>query len=115
MPDPKRKSLYLSEDAWGIIDAIAKEKDMSRSEVVWHLVIYAGMCGGDFPLTRRVAKLPDEDRDRVVSEVRQRLESDDPPKPWSFREWVKEASGREDSKALDKAARMMVDDLLGKQ
>jgi len=98
---------------WGLVDACAERQGMSRSEVVWHLVVYAGLCGGDFPLTKRIASLPGVDMDRVVAEVRERAEANDPPKPQGFRQWVKEAAGRIDDETMDAAAKGLLDELLG--
>ncbi len=107
-----KKSIHLDEDVWAILDAIASRLEMSRSKVVWHLAVYAGMCGGDFPLTRRVEGLAPIDRERVVAEVRKRAEADDPPKPQGFRSWVKEVLGELDEDAMDSAAKRLVQELI---
>ena len=112
MASGKRFSIYLSDDEVAIADATASRLGLSRSEVIRHLVLYHGLCGGDFPLTAKILSLPQTDRDRVISEIRTKAESNDPPKPQSFRAWVKDALGRSDPKAIDVGADVLLSKLL---
>ncbi|WP_193211425.1 CopG family transcriptional regulator [Luteolibacter marinus] len=112
MPAGKRFSIYLTEDEVAIADATAARLEMSRSEVIRHLILYQGMCGGDFPLTVKLLALPAADRDRLVAEIRRRTESRDPIKPQSFRAWVKETLGSDDQPTLDRGADTLIRKLL---
>ncbi len=108
----EKLSLSLSGNELGILDAIASRLEISRSEVVRHLIIYQGLCGGNFPLTTRILGLPPKDRARVVAEIRAKAESDDPSKPQSFRQWVKDTLGKDDPATLEKGADALLRKLL---
>ncbi|BCU78340.1 CopG family transcriptional regulator [Luteolibacter sp. LG18] len=107
-----RVSLYISNDEKRILDATASRLGISRSEVIRHLALYHGLCGGDFPLTARILALPVKDRERVIQEIRERAESGDPAKPQSFRQWVKETVGNDDSESIEKGAESLLRKLL---
>lgn len=112
MSRPKRITLYLDEHEAAIADATAKRLGMSRSQVIRHLIVYQGLCGGSFPLTRRILDLPHDERQRVMKEIVQRTESNDPPKPQRFREWVKETLGKLESNNLSRGADALLQSLV---
>jgi hypothetical protein len=64
----------------------ASRLHISRPEVMRHLVLYHGLCGGDFPLTFKILALPATDRERIIEQLRVSAESGDPIKPQQFRE-----------------------------
>ena len=113
MPEGRRCSIYLTDDEWAIADATAKRMGISRSEVIRHLLLYQGMCGGSFPLTAKIIALSPADRDRLIAEIRRRSEAGDPIKPQSFREWVKEVLGTADPETVDRGADALIKKLLG--
>lgn len=108
-----RVSLYISNDEKRILDATASRLGMSRSEVIRHLALYHGLCGGDFPLTSKILSLAEKDRQRVIEEIRKRAESDDPAKPQSFRQWVKETLGSDDPDSIEKGVDSLLKKMLG--
>ncbi|MCW1885591.1 hypothetical protein OKA04_12705 [Luteolibacter flavescens] len=110
-----KTSVTLTNDEVAILDATASRMGISRNQVVRHLIIYHGLCGGDFPLTTKILALPSQDRQRVISEIRVKAESEDPPKPQGFRQWVKEALVRDDTESIERGAEALLRDLLGKQ
>lgn len=112
MSQGRRFSIYLTDDQVRIADAIATRQEMSRSEVIQHLVIYQGLCGGDFPLTRKILNQRPTDRDRLIREIRERNESNNPPKPQAFREWVKETLGSADKESMEKGSESLLERLL---
>jgi len=107
-----KTSVALCEDELAILDATARRLKISRSEVMRHLILYSGMVGGDFPLTSKILALPHKDRQRVIGEIRTRAESDNPAKPQSFRQWVKEAIGKDDEAAVEKSGEVILKELL---
>lgn len=107
-----RVSLYISNDEKRILDATASRLGISRSEVIRHLALYHGLCGGDFPLTTKILALPQKDRERIIEEIRVRTESGNPPKPQSFRQWVKDTIGSDDSEAIEQGADSLLRKLL---
>ncbi len=113
MPEGRRCSIYLTDDEWAIADSTAKRMGISRSEVIRHLLLYQGMCGGSFPLTAKIIALPPADRDRLIAEIRRRAEAGDPIKPQSFREWVKEVLGTADPETVDRGTDALIKKLLG--
>lgn len=112
MKQNRKTSVSLCEDELAILDATASRLSISRSEVVRHLILYSGMVGGDFPLTSRILSLPPADRRRVIGEIRERAETDNPAKPQSFRQWVKDTIGRSDADAVEKSGEMLLRELL---
>lgn len=112
MKRSNRTSVSLSDDELGIFDAIARHRNLSRSEVLSHLLLYHGLCGGEMPLTSKILALPERDRARVVSEIRKRAENDDPAKPQSFRKWVKDTLGNDDPATVENGAGSLLMDLL---
>jgi len=112
MAEFSRISLYLSNDEKRILDATASRLRISRSEVMRHLVLYHGLCGGDFPLTARLLALPPADRERVIEQLRIRAESSDPPKPQQFREWIKETLGDAEAETVSNGADALIRKLL---
>lgn len=115
MKQTRKTSISLTDDELGILDAVAKRKGVTRSEVLRHLILYQGLVGGDFPLTTKILSLRDTDRERVVSEIRAKCESDDPPKPQAFRQWVKDILGKADAAALDRSGDALLQGLLDSQ
>jgi hypothetical protein len=114
MPEGRRVSIYLSDDELAIADATAARLKLSRSEVIRHLVLYQGMCGGDFPLTGAILSQPFAEREEVIREIRERCESGNPILPQAFRKWVKEAAGSDDPEAINRAALTLLQRLLKK-
>ena len=112
MPQGKRFSIYLTENEVAIADATAKRLQMSRSEVIRHLILYNGLCGGEFPLTSKILALPSAERDRIIAEIRSRAETDDPARPQKFRQWVKDTIGKSDPAAVEKGASDLLQSLL---
>lgn len=112
MKKSQKTSLSMSEDELGILDATARRLGISRSEVLRHLILYQGLCGGDFPLTRKILELPKTSREKVVAEIRTRAETGDPAKPQSFRQWVKETLGKDDVPTLEKSSDSLLRSLL---
>lgn len=112
MSKGKRFSIYLTENEIAIADATAARLGVSRSEVIRHLILYNGLCGGDFPLTSRILALPQDDRERLIAEIRARAESNDPAKPQSFRQWVKDTLGSSDPAIMDQGADALLRSLL---
>jgi len=108
----RRSSIFLSDDEWAIADATATRLNISRSEAIRHLLLYQGMCGGDFPLTSKILSQPAPDRDRLIAEIRRRCEENDPIKPQSFRRWVKDTLGADDAQTLDRGADALLRKLL---
>ena len=110
---PKKKpSFSLADDLIEILDISADRMGISRSEVVANLVLYHGLCGGDFPLTSKILALPSVDRQRLLGDVLERFKSDDPPKPQEFRKWVKEVLGKADQETIEKGADALIRALL---
>lgn len=107
-----KTSISLCEDELAILDAIAQRMDISRSEVVRHLVLYSGMVGGDFPLTSKILALQPRERQRVTQEIRQRAEKNNPAKPQSFRQWVMAALGKDDKPAMERTGETLLRELL---
>jgi hypothetical protein len=112
MKRDKRTSISLSEDELGILDATANRLKLTRSQVVANLVLYQGMCGGDFPLTSKILNLPEVSMASIVKEIRTRAENDDPARPQSFRQWVKDVFGRADTDTLEGGTKLLLADLL---
>ena len=112
MPQGKRFSIYLNDDEVAIADATADRLRMSRSQVIRHLILYNGLCGGTFPLTSKILDLAPDARDRIIAEIRKRAESDDPAKPQSFRQWVKETLGNCDPADLNRGAEQLLNALI---
>lgn len=102
----------MSDDEKAILDATACRLGVSRSKVFSHLVLYHGLCGGDFPLTSKIHGLPDADRDRVTAEIRRRCESNDPAKPQEFRQWVKDTLGKDDPATLERGSSALLRNLM---
>jgi hypothetical protein len=111
-PAVAKPSFYLSDDELAIVDATAKRMGISRSEVVRHLILYHGLCGGDFPLTRKIVDLPPVEREKVTAEIRRRAEANQPVKPQRFREWVIEALGSDDPSSMERSAEALLRNLL---
>lgn len=107
-----KTSISLSDDELGILDSIAKRLNISRSDVIRNFILYHGMCGGDMPLTSKILGLPDTRQARLISEIRERAEVDDPARPQSFRKWVKETLGSDDRKAVEQGVEKLLDSLL---
>ncbi len=114
-PPKKKPSISISDDLLGIVDATADRMGISRSEVISHLILYHGLCGGDFPLTTKILALRPVDRERIIKDARGRHESDSPPKPQAFRKWIKETVGSSDPEALENGADALVRSLLDGQ
>jgi len=114
MSSATRVSIYITDDEKAILDSTATRLGISRSEVFRHLTLYHGLCGGDFPLTSRIMALSPSQRDKVTAEIRSRAESQDPAKPQSFRQWVKDTLGNDDQPTLDKGADALLRKLLEK-
>ena len=112
MKHDRKTSISLSEDELAILDATARRMELSRSEVIRHLILYSGMVGGDFPLTSKILALKPTDRERVIGEIRDRAESNNPAKPQSFRQWVKDTIGKDDEPALEKSGETLLKELL---
>lgn len=112
MKQNHKTSVALCEDEVAILDATARRLSISRTEVMRHLILYSGMVGGDFPLTSRILTLPLKDRQRVIGEIRARAESDNPAKPQSFRQWVKDTLGKDDDTAREKSGETLLKELL---
>lgn len=108
----QKTSITLSDDEVGIVDATARRMGISRSEVMRHLILYQGLCGGDFPVTSKILGLAPKDYDRIVAEIRTRAESEDPIKPQSFREWVKEVLGRNDNAVLSLSGELLLKEMM---
>lgn len=113
MKQSRKTSISLSDDELAIVDSTCGRLDMSRSEFFRHLLLYHGLCGGDFPLTTKILRLPEKDRSRVIEEIRKRSESHDPAKPQSFKQWVKETLGNDATTTVDKSADVLLKNLLG--
>lgn len=107
-----RISIFLPPDEVAIADAVANRLGISRSEVFRHLILYQGMCGGDFPLTSKIIGLPERDRDRIVAELRRNAEAGRPVKPQSFRQWVTEALGSDDPDAMERGVEVLLRKLM---
>lgn len=114
MKRSQKTSLSMSEDELAIVDATARRLGISRSEVLRHLILYQGLCGGDFPLTRKILDLPKAKQQSVIAEIRVKAESDEPAKPQSFKQWVKETLGKDDASTLDKSTDSLLKSLLEK-
>lgn len=112
MKQNRKTSVALCDDEVAILDATARRLGLSRSEVIRHLILYSGMVGGDFPLTSKILALPEKDRARVIGEIRDRAENDNPVKPQSFRQWVKDTIGKDDTAALEKTGETLLKELL---
>lgn len=110
---PKKKpSFSLADELIAILDISAERMKISRSEVVANLILYHGLCGGDFPLTSKILALPSKDRQRLLGDVLDRMRSDDPPKPQEFRRWVKEVLGTSDPETIEKGSDALLRALL---
>lgn len=108
----RKCSISAPEEVWEIADSIATRLEMSRSEVIHHLVVYAGIVGGDFPLTREILSRPEKEKSALLAEVKRRAEDNDPAKPQSFMKAIREAAGRDDQAAQRKAVGNLIEDLL---
>ncbi|MCW1887675.1 hypothetical protein OKA04_23260 [Luteolibacter flavescens] len=97
-----KTSLTLSDHEVAILDITAARNGISRNEVMRHLIIYQGLCGGDFPLTARILGLPPKDRELVVAEIRRKAEAGEFVKPQSFRIWIKETIGTDDPAEMER-------------
>jgi hypothetical protein len=113
MIEPKRFTIYLSAEEAGILDAISKRKKLSRSSVMRNLLVYQGLCGGDMPLTRKILGLPDRDRKKVLTEIKEKAEKNDPSIPQKWSEMVKDALGSADDVSQEKGADAILQKLLG--
>jgi hypothetical protein len=107
-----KTSLTLSGDEVAILDATASRMGVSRNEVMRHLILYQGLCGGEFPLTSRILGLPPKDRQRVVAEIRRKCEAGEFVKPQSFMIWVKETIGSDDAAAVSQGVDALLRKLL---
>lgn len=107
-----KTSLTLSDDELAMLDSTAARKGISRNEVMRHLILYQGLCGGEFPLTTRILALPPKDRQRVISEIRRKCEAGEFVKPQSFGIWVREAFGSDDPDAISRGVEALLRKLL---
>lgn len=114
-----RTSLSFTDDELAILDAIRARKssqegrEVTRTEIVVHFLLYHGLCGGDMPLTSRILNLPQKDRARIVKEIRKKAESGESAKTQRFQEWVKEVLGKSDKETVEKGADVLLQELLG--
>lgn len=108
----RKTSISLSDDEVAIADAIARRLNCSRSEVVRHLLLYHGLCGGDCPLTSKILRLAEPQRSDVIADIRRRAERDDPLRPQSFRQWVKDCLGEVTPASLEKGTESILRKLL---
>lgn len=88
-----KTSVALTEDEVGILDATANRLGMSRSEVMRHLIIFQGLAGGDFPLTRKILNQPEADRIKAVAKIRRSAEKGEFIKPAVFKAYMADAFG----------------------
>lgn len=109
-----RVTCYFTDEEKLILDSTASRLGISRSEVIRHLVIYQGLCGGEFPITKRILELPVGQRKRVMAEIAAKTAANDPVKPQAFRQWAKEVMGNDDSDTLEIGAERLIQDLLAK-
>lgn len=71
----KSRSVRLTHTAWDILDRLAKQEDTNINAVVDELVTYAGMVGGDRPVTKAFKRLPGEEQEAIRCEVLERLDT----------------------------------------
>lgn len=114
MKKTRKTSVSVTEDVLGIWDAICARKGASRSEVLEHLLIFAGLTGGDFPLTTKILGLPELDRDRIIEEIRRKSECGEPARPQAFKQWMKEAIGKDDPESIQRGVEALLRNLLAK-
>lgn len=107
-----KTSISLSEDELAILDATASRLKISRSEVARHLIIYQGLCGGDFPLTSQILSLPESSQETVIAEIRQRAEAGLPIKPQAFKMWIQEVLGKVDPNTIRQCAGELLQKLI---
>lgn len=107
-----KTSISLTDDELGILDAIAIRLKQTRSDIIRHFILYHGMCGGDMPLTSKILALAEGPQDGIVAQIRKRAETDDPVRPQSFRQWVKDTLGNADQKTVENGTVILLDDLL---
>lgn len=112
MKKDNKISLSFSDDEVAILDSIARQRGLSRSEVARNFVLYHGMCGGDFPFTSRILNLPSKDQERVIKQIRENCEAGKVMKPQAFKKWVQEVIGADDDVAMEKAADALLRKLL---
>jgi hypothetical protein len=113
MNEPKRFTIYLSQEEIEILDAISKHKSMSRSSVMRNLLVYQGLCGGEMPLTRKILNLSDDRRKKVLGEIRDKTIANDSSIPQKWHQMVKEVLGSSDTMTQDAAADAILKRLLG--
>lgn len=107
-----KTSITLSTDESAILNATASRLGISRNEVMRHLILYQGMCGGDFPLTTQILALPPPSRLKVIGEIRRRCERGESAKVQAFREWIKEVLGDADEATIQKGTHAILQKLL---
>lgn len=113
MIDTKNVTAYMPEDEHGILEAISKRLNMSKSMVIRHLVIYQGLCGGDMPLTSQILALPPDKRAKIIAEIRRKAEDQEASIPQKFRQWVKEVLGSAGPAEQASGASLLIKKLLG--
>ena len=93
-------------------DAIADRNGFSRSELLHHLILYAALVGGTYPLTKRILEAPTEHREKLLEEAMRRAKDDDPVKKQTFWKTVARSAKYMDEDTPDKAAKSLLESLL---
>lgn len=109
----RKCSISADKKIWKIADATAKRLGMSRSELVQHLIVYAGLVGGEYPLTSQILNSPQSKRDAFLKETLRRAENNDPIKKQAFWATVRECAGKADKHTCDKVSGSLLEELLG--
>jgi len=104
----KKCSVSADEKIWKIADALAAKRGVSRSEIIQHLIIYAGIVGGEYPLTTQILKAPQKKRDALLTETLRRAEEDEPVRNQKFWQTLREhAKNTNSSTAEDVSASLL--------
>ena len=109
----RKCSISADERIWKIADATAKRLGMSRSELVQHLVVYAGLVGGEYPLTSQILNAPQAKRDAFLDETLKRAQDNNPIKKQAFWETVRECASKADPKVCEQVSTSLLKELIG--
>lgn len=107
-----RSTLHTTEFEREILKLTAERNGISENDVMRHLIIYQGLCGGSFPLTTQILALPPAKRRAVEEKIFQRLKANEELKPQSFKQWLQESLGKIDPEAERRGADAFIKELL---
>ncbi len=107
--------LRLSDTEKKILELRAEALGVSQSDLIRELIWFDGICPSSHRITTKIRQMPKEERDRILAEIVDRLESDDPAKIPSFNETLKEAADEVSATYQDSVADKVIEKLLGSE